>query len=804
MIRHYITVALRNLRKYPTQTIISVLGLAAGFVCLSLSALWMHYENTYDTMHEDYERIYTFQEGKYSNVQGEGLIGNRLLASSYVYQGLKTYPEVEAICAARMREPMDGVIEGTTLYGMDIDERFPRFFDIPLIEGDFGYLDSKEQLSGAISEPMARFLFPDATQYVGKKIPYLNRGELTVAAVYKPFDAHSIFADYNMLWCSEFDDGGYSVRSILTIFAKLYDGIDIEAFRDKVYNMSAPYRFLEKDYEGLHTATIPLVQAHRHGGNYLSLRYAHLQNFTLCSTLLVACALINFLVLYLIRLRGRQREMALRMVNGATSWDLLKMFAIEYGIVLILSVVIGVVLVEWTCHPFAHFASIGMGGGYIQLQSLYYMLGIAAVCLVISMVPIAVVRRRTLHRSLSARQSGGTMRKVSLFIQLTTSIAFIFCTIVMLRQVQFLRNNDWGYAIKGRAFMYVLGTRDSHQQFSMESERELDQQVMHQIRLFPMTTNVRDIARTFNDFSLRVQTYEISTTPEGECIEAVMMPGFWDIGHPDYGFTVVEGILPREENWTENQLVITENTCRALGWDTAVGRMLYLKSEQEAGEVVAVIKNIYTGSFMEQPAGYIFLNRQFYRKLYPTNRAWVEFGNYFTISYEPNMRKEFDISIEDMMSKNFPDIIYEIYHQEDILADKLKSETNLMLILGIITLVCILVAIFGVYSIVTLACAQRRKEIALRKIHGATLHDILGIFVKEYGLIVLAASAVAFPIGYIIMKQWIVQYVKQAPIAWWIYVSIFLAIVLLIALSVGSRVWRTVRENPAEVVKSGN
>ena len=168
------------------------------------------------------------------------------------------------------------------------------------------------------------------------------------------------------------------------------------------------------------------------------------------------------------------------------------------------------------------------------------------------------------------------------------------------------------------------------------------------------------------------------------------------------------------------------------------------------------------------------------------------------------MRKEFDISIEDMMSKNFPDIIYEIYHQEDILADKLKSETNLMLILGIITAVCILVAVFGVYSIVTLACAQRRKEIALRKIHGATLMDILSIFIKEYGLIVLAASAVAFPIGYMIMKEWVAQYVKQAPIAWWIYAVILLAIVLLIALSVGSRVWRTARENPAEVIKSGN
>ena len=168
------------------------------------------------------------------------------------------------------------------------------------------------------------------------------------------------------------------------------------------------------------------------------------------------------------------------------------------------------------------------------------------------------------------------------------------------------------------------------------------------------------------------------------------------------------------------------------------------------------------------------------------------------------MRDEFTEAVEQLMKQKFPSYVYALMFSEDVLAAKLRSETNLMTILGIITAVCILVAVFGVYSIVTLACAQRRKEIALRKIHGATLMDILSIFVKEYGLIVLAASAVAFPVGYIIMKQWVAQYVKQAPIAWWIYAVILLGVVLLIALSVGSRVWRTARENPAEVVKAGN
>ena len=94
MIQHYITVALRNLRKYPAQSIISVLGLAAGFVCLSLSALWMRYENTYDTMHEDYERIYTFTKASSLEYAGSDFSSNRLIVPSTLARTLKSeYPE---------------------------------------------------------------------------------------------------------------------------------------------------------------------------------------------------------------------------------------------------------------------------------------------------------------------------------------------------------------------------------------------------------------------------------------------------------------------------------------------------------------------------------------------------------------------------------------------------------------------------------------------------------------------------------------------------------------------------------------
>ena len=120
------------------------------------------------------------------------------------------------------------------------------------------------------------------------------------------------------------------------------------------------------------------------------------------------------------------------------------------------------------------------------------------------------------------------------------------------------------------------------------------------------------------------------------------------------------------------------------------------------------------------------------------------------------------------------------------------------------TIASILVAVFGVYSIVSLTCVQRRKEIAIRKIHGATVWNVLLIFAKEYGSLVFAASITSFIIGYLLMHEWLMQYPNRVSIAPWLYVAILLGMSLLIALSVGSRVWRTARENPAEVIKSGN
>ena len=115
---------------------------------------------------------------------------------------------------------------------------------------------------------------------------------------------------------------------------------------------------------------------------------------------------------------------------------------------------------------------------------------------------------------------------------------------------------------------------------------------------------------------------------------------------------------------------------------------------------------------------------------------------------------------------------------------------------------CLLISLAGIYSIIALSCQEKRREIAVRKVHGARITDILSIFVRNYGILFLVSSALGFVVGYPVIKVWQQQFQHQAAISWWIYAVIFTAMSLVICITVGHRVLKTARENPADVIKS--
>ena len=143
-----------------------------------------------------------------------------------------------------------------------------------------------------------------------------------------------------------------------------------------------------------------------------------------------------------------------------------------------------------------------------------------------------------------------------------------------------------------------------------------------------------------------------------------------------------------------------------------------------------------------------------------------------------------------------------IANYEEKYNEFLKSENALIKLLSFVSVICVLICVFGFVSLVSLTCEERRKEIAIRKISGATAGDILAMFAKEYFLLLIIGAVIAFTTGYFIMQRWLEHYVVRTNIPAWIYLSIVGVLAMVIVLCVGWQVWRASIENPADVVKS--
>ena len=196
--------------------------------------------------------------------------------------------------------------------------------------------------------------------------------------------------------------------------------------------------------------------------------------------------------------------------------------------------------------------------------------------------------------------------------------------------------------------------------------------------------------------------------------------------------------------------------------------------------------------------------RFFYSPLVPAVPDFYVFTA-IAYKYEEGLRQQTQQAVTQWFYAMFPDqgeFEIGVDYTEDLTVEHFKSERALLTLLSIMTFACILIAVFGVYSLTSLTCQQRRKEIAIRKVHGADVFDILSIFFKEYLILLAVAAIVAFPAGYVIMKRWLEGYVKQTTMDACIFVAIFLILFVVIVISIFSTVWRAANQNPAEVVKS--
>ena len=849
MFIHYLKIAIRNIRKFALQNMVSVIGLAAGFVCLSLSSVWLYYENSFDRFHKDADRIYTFNE---STQDGKDILktgtGNRLL------KGITETIEPEATTYFRLETDNEHYTE------LQVDSAFCSFFGIGLAKGDWSFIGNKDYI--ALSEHYAKKNYRDIDP-IGQKI-----GGRTVVAVLKDFNKPTVL-DFDIMSyrdvlehvevsslprSSMYSDINKTLQS--SCFWKLRKGVDADEALDMLLKSSNDFVRLRVSISDMSKSTIgfvPISDLHLKlikDESYVSYRTMSL--FCLASILIMLCSLVNILIFFINTLRGRDREAALRIVHGASMRDLILMFSLEMSILVLSGLVIGMIMVWMLKDSYISLADISMPVGFLMTSSIVLLLSVFLVSLISCVICVYVIRLRTIQDTIAHSKSKGFFRKISVGLQLFTGTLFAFITCVMLHQFNYLRNENWGININDQAvititpdgvfsitdilmgnvkadsdeeFSAMLDHMDAIQNVNFQEKYESEYAISSKLESLPQIVWVKQGIKDMYSYTTagRYNMYPYYSINDIDSCEYSVLDMLDKEDLEMLNVTVIDGLIPTDRPIMDNEVVITENLYRKLGLgpvsedpvitvesvminDLDLNRLLGgLKTQTNDFHVIAVIKDRYMTSFEVAPPFLILCtpnNPKLTSSLINDLAGGLmgKPGAAYMVQYKNGFKKELVKKVSEILDGI--DCTYEISFTEDQFykgLEKDKHLKNLILIMGVI---CIMISIFGVWSMISLACLERRREIAVRKVHGAKVRDILSIFTKEYGAVIAISMGAAFITGYLIMHQWIQKFPRQATISWWIYAGIFAATVIVIGLTVIHKVVKTASENPADVIKS--
>jgi len=384
-------------------------------------------------------------------------------------------------------------------------------------------------------------------------------------------------------------------------------------------------------------------------------------------------------------------------------------------------------------------------------------------------------------------------RKASVVVQLAISIGFAFSTIIILKQMYFLyHSGELGFSFKNRGSITVYGENNE----TVADRLKQIPEIVEAVDVKNMGPLLPQYSRSNKEFDVWDEQPVNATLISLESV--TVSPEYADF----YDFRLVTGQMLTEAD-PETMVLLNEEAVKAFGWYEPVGKHF-------GGQYIVkgVIKNIYNF------APTIAIKPAFYLKPLSTDPqilrgGWVDlasdnpspifyYGRNILFEYHEGLWTSCKEKLE-LMKGDYN--TFTITNAEEEYDNYLKSENNLIKLLSFVSAVCILICVFGFVSLVSLTCEERRKSIAIRKISGATTGDILAIFVKEYFLLLIIGAAFAFSAGYFIMQRWLEHYVKQTPIAAWVFLSILCVIAFVIVLCVGWKVYKASNENPAEAVK---
>ncbi|HEX3769093.1 MAG TPA: FtsX-like permease family protein, partial [Puia sp.] len=514
----------------------------------------------------------------------------------------------------------------------------------------------------------------------------------------------------------------------------------------------------------------PLTALHLHSDNFAELEpggnstYVYMFGAIAVFMLMVAC--INFINLSTAGASRRAKEVGIRKVAGSDKFQLIRQFLSESILIAMFALMIGFVFVKlalpafnnisgkhlfFDTKPILAFILTGLLVGLIA--------GIYPAFYLSSFKPIAVLKGK-----LTADKNSFGLRRSLVVFQFFISVTLIIGTIVVYQQMKFIQNKKLGYE-KDQVLTipnsWALG----------KNEQVYKQELRNDPRVINATSSWFRPAGPTN-------TNNAMAYPEGHDNQAMKTVEYHvdDQYIPTLGMQMAAGRNFSKDFATDSLgMIINESAATAFGWNTmsAVGkRVVRVNSDRGTNipfHVVGVVKD-FNFSSLHNPISPLLMTLQ------PEGGLIFKVNTTDLPGLIATMKKRWDAyNTGEPFTYNFMD---------DLFNKTYEAEQKTATILNVFSALTIFVACLGLFGLATYAAEQRRKEIGVRKVLGATVSQLTQLLSKEFLKLVLIASLIAFPVAWWAMNQWLQNFTYRVNVEWWVFVSAGLGAVIIALFTV--------------------
>ncbi|TJZ61291.1 FtsX-like permease family protein [Sphingobacterium olei] len=791
MIKNYLKIAIRNLWKYKAFSLLNILGLSVGIASSVLILLWVFNERSYDNFHQNASKIYRITSGLSEDFKAAVVPPPLAPKIAERSPSIKRY--------TRISHQINQTFENKGIRfeekgGYYVDTTFLNMFSFSLIAGN-RHTAFQDANSILITESMAKKYF-GKTNVVGQTLKQDNRKLVTISAVLAdlPNNTHFQFDYLLPMTAISPDNWMYETKEDWRNFVN-YGYIELD---ENYISSSSNRQKLEQEIAGIYREHVSgsllkttfhlqaLPDIHLYSGNFqvdFAGRGNHLYVNTLFLVaifiLVVAC--INFMNLTTARSARRAKEVGLRKVVGAKRLQLVFQFFGESMLITYISLILGMTLV-WLISPVFSLligktleTHIFDSNIIITLLSISLFTGILSGCypaLYLSgFKPINVLKG-----VLTTSNHGHLIfRNALVVIQFVVSIFLLVGTIVIYKQLNFIKNRNIGFDKSNLIYVEMNG--------EIWGKQAAYKDALAQNSLTSNFTVIDMIPSNLKSGTVDFQ-YE-GKDPNSDLIVPMMdvSESFIDV----FDIKMVAGRPFSKEYQDSSNYIINERLADIMGISPhdAIGMPFTLWGVK--GEIIGVVKD-----FNFKPASQI---------IEPLMLRFNDWGGMFVVKAQPHQLQATIRLLEEIntsFNPNFP-FSYGFVDQE---LDKLyESEHRLGNLFNIFAGLGIFISCLGLYGLSSFLAEQRFKEIGIRKVLGSSVAGIVYLLTKSFLGLLILAIVIAIPVSWYGASTWLSGFAYRIEINWIIFgTAAFLTFVVAL-LTVSYESIKAARANPVDSLR---